>query len=454
MTSPKKPVIVAMAFPGDGHSGPILRACCHLATQGFMVWLIASSEYESPALSVGVSRFFRHPNHFMLFPEILRDIVKVPPGMARTNYSFTNVFVRHTPLFVSALQNALEEARREFGPERRVVVLQDIFAGGALPFLYGAPLPAGYDKFPPVISLNVSVLFCTSTDAPPLGTGVSPIGREGDDMLKLHEAVAVGTLEGRDLLNKILKDMACTRLVEGSLADAWHHAPDLTLQPCSPSLEFKRRDLSPKIRFVGGLPLSVPKGSVVPDWLREYATTTKGGEGKRKKLVFVTQGTVDIDHHQLLIPTLRALRSRDDVFVVAVLGSRSAKLPEDVESSLSSPNTLVLDYFPYNEILPYADVFIANGGYGGFMHGVMNGVPMIIAGKGKDKADVAMRVEYAGLGVDLQTAMPSSEQVAAAVDQVLSNPAYRQKAAELKKENEDMNALEKIEEAVMELSTR
>lgn len=86
------------------------------------------------------------------------------------------------------------------------------------------------------------------------------------------------------------------------------------------------------------------------------------------------------------------------------------------------------------------------------MHGVMNGSPMIIAGTSNDKADVANRMENAGLGINLRTATPTTEQISAAVDQILSDASYKQRALEIKKENEEMDSFGRIEKAVLEVA--
>ncbi|KAI6267997.1 hypothetical protein MCOR27_010356 [Pyricularia oryzae] len=452
----EKPLVVAMSLPGAGHTIPVMRAAAHLASRGFDVWFVTAADFESSALSSGIARFFPSPSPFALHPDLMAGYMDLPEGPARLDFVFRNVFLRDTKQYAAALRGALETARAET-PGRRVVVLQDMSAGGALPFIHGAPPPKGYedDGFPPVVSLNVSVIFCTSADAPPIGFPVDPVGREGEEVLRLHGEFNAGTAETRAMLNVILGEMGCTRRVE-ALADAWLEGPDLTLQLCSPGLEYRRRDLSPKIRFVGGLPLPEGKGGPLPDWLREHVEAQResqaNGQAKRRKLVFVTQGTVDIDHSELLIPALQGLGAREDLFVVGVLGRKGARLPESVESSLPSANVKVLDYFSYNDILPHADVFITNGGYGGFMHGVMNGSPMIIAGVSNDKGDVANRMENAGLGINLRTATPTPEQISAAVDQVLADSSYKQRALEIKKENEEMDSFARIEKAVLEVA--
>lgn len=86
------------------------------------------------------------------------------------------------------------------------------------------------------------------------------------------------------------------------------------------------------------------------------------------------------------------------------------------------------------------------------MHGVMNGSPMIIAGVSNDRGDVANRMENAGLGINLRTATPTPEQISAAVDQVLADSSYKQRALEIKKENEEMDSFARIEKAVLEVA--
>jgi UDP:flavonoid glycosyltransferase YjiC (YdhE family) len=66
-------------------------------------------------------------------------------------------------------------------------------------------------------------------------------------------------------------------------------------------------------------------------------------------------------------------------------------------------NSRVINFFPFNDILSHSNVFITNGGYGGFQHAVGNGVPVICAGVTQDKPEVAMRVEWAGLGLNIRT---------------------------------------------------
>jgi UDP:flavonoid glycosyltransferase YjiC (YdhE family) len=78
-------------------------------------------------------------------------------------------------------------------------------------------------------------------------------------------------------------------------------------------------------------------------------------------------------------------------------------------------NAYVAEWIPYSVLMPHVDVMITNGGYGGVQHAIRYGIPVVVAGESADKAEVAARVEYAGVGVNLRTAHPSPDAIAAAV---------------------------------------
>ncbi len=91
---------------------------------------------------------------------------------------------------------------------------------------------------------------------------------------------------------------------------------------------------------------------------------------------------------------------------------------------------------PYPALMPYVDVMVTNGGYGGVQYALSHGVPLVVAGETSDKAEVAARVAHSGVGVDLHTARPSPEAVRAAVDRVQGDAGYRAAAQRLRAEIE------------------
>lgn len=353
----EKPLIVAIAYPADGHAGPVLRALSHLTSRGYEAWALTGDRYKDQAMASGVERFFTLPDPFAIHGELLMEgIADVPPGLKQFDFEIQRVFIRDMAKFAEAVRGTLETARAEKGPGRKIVVVQDMAATGTAPFLFGAPPPQGFEEtgFPPVLSINASMNFHSSLDVPPLGMPIDAADRTDEVIRKMYEAYAEDMQGSRDLFNKIATELGATRHITGLLTDAWLDVPDLTVQLTSPSLEYPRRDLQENYRYLGGLPMPPRKGGQMAEWLQSFLDDQAG-----RALVFVTQGTVDINHTELLIPTLQALSGREDLFVVGVLGVKDGRLPEDVEAGLGS-NVKVLDYFPYSEILPYADVFVAN----------------------------------------------------------------------------------------------
>ncbi len=74
---------------------------------------------------------------------------------------------------------------------------------------------------------------------------------------------------------------------------------------------------------------------------------------------------------------------------------------------------------------------ITNGGYNGVQVALANGVPLVAGGSTEDKPEVAARIAWAGLGVNLKTATPTPEQLRAAVRTVLDDSAYRERARQM-----------------------
>lgn len=121
------------------------------------------------------------------------------------------------------------------------------------------------------------------------------------------------------------------------------------------------------------------------------------------------------------MPTLRALET-EDVLVIATTGGAAIdtlKLP-------SLPANVRLEPFiPHAHLLPHVDVMVTNGGYNGVQMALANGVPLVVAGQTEEKPEIAARVEWAKVGINLRTKSPNPEQVRNAVKTLLTNSSYR-----------------------------
>ncbi len=95
---------------------------------------------------------------------------------------------------------------------------------------------------------------------------------------------------------------------------------------------------------------------------------------------------------------------------------------------------LIEDFIDYDAVMPYASVYVTNGGYGGVMLALQHKLPIVAGGIHEGKDDIAARVHFNGVGIDLKTETPKAGQIRRAVETVLSDHQYRRQAQQLSEE--------------------
>lgn len=115
-------------------------------------------------------------------------------------------------------------------------------------------------------------------------------------------------------------------------------------------------------------------------------------------------------------------------------------------------NARVQAFISFDHWLPQAALLITNGGYGSINAALDHGVPLIVAGTGEDKLEAATRVVAAGCGINLHTSTPDEAQLRQAVQQILAQPLYRQRAALVQADYARHDALAAIAEEVAALT--
>ena len=445
MAPSAKPLLLFCATPGHGHVMPVRAVAKALVAQGYEAIFTTNDEFQSMIEEFGAAfvPLFGRANFSMstintLFPN--EDRSGPPAGPYRLARALKYIFGSTIPAQHESVQVILRGIE-EREPGRRVVIIQECMFWGTLPILLGAEglKPAG------VISLGISPLPLAGPGIPPFGLGLpfdsSPAGIEKyEGMSTVREEMYEELTES---LNEIFEGFGLGNMKE-HIMDLHVTAPDRWIQMCIPSLEYPRPDPPPGLRFGGALPgghRSVTKA--MPDWWEDVTVNTP-----KKRIVFVSQGTATDLYEKLIIPTLQGLANCEDVIVVAALGREGATLPDDFK--LPS-NARVGDFIPFDELLPYADVFVTNGGYGGFQHAVSHGTPLIVAGLAADKPEGAARVEWAGLGVNMRTEVPTPEAVKVAVETVLSDGKYKERAVALEGEVGNYDIFETVIQSIEEL---
>ncbi|KAJ6445035.1 UDP-glucuronosyl/UDP-glucosyltransferase [Purpureocillium lavendulum] len=441
----KNPLLFFTSFPGEGHTNPVLAIAASMVTRGYDVTYLCSPSYRERITEIG-AEYLELPwdlNGPPVEGELDRE--KVPIGLDRAAKQLSHVFYHALPIRVEAIRRTLEELRAR-DPSRQIIMIEDAINMGSMPFRYGKPLPQGFDAMPRTIGISPTPLMVRSKDTAPFLLGLPPdssdSGRQRNEWLQrlVHDGPFKPLVEA---WRRSLKDCGCTVVPSGSPLSAWYEGYDNLVMLCSPSLEYKLSDMPSSIEFAGCLPRrGISKTLQYPEWWPEVMGYAQSAD---KKIVFVSQGTVNMNWSELLIPTMRAFADRDDVLVIAALGRRGAAL--DASTAVPS-NARVIDYFPYDALLPLADVFVSNAGYGAFCHAVTNGVPGVFAGQTEDKSEVSMRGEWAGFAVNMRTQRPGITELREAVETVFQDKRFKARAVELKDENEALDCLTRIEQVV------
>ncbi|KAJ9149742.1 Glycosyltransferase [Pleurostoma richardsiae] len=461
----RRPFLLFLAHPLTGHLTPAVRVASALHSRGWPVFVLGPTAHQARIAASGATFFPLQGDADLddlayYSPDNPRP--PVPDYYARDWRQRNLVDVeaqclRPIPAQWASVKAALKVLHAR-DPSRQVVVVCEAVFHGLMPLFYGATLPEGVPR-PRSICLSVTVPLIRSVDLPPFGPykrlafDPSPEGRARN--AAAWERWDERRAPLRRMLDEKLLEAGAARGVDGSfLAGANYLCHDIVLQLGVPGFFYPRSDWPAKFRFAGIiLAAQPPPGGWgnLPAWWDDVLSAADPLDGsRRKKVVVVAQGTVEFDPHDLIIPTIRALAGRtDDVLVVAILGRRGATLPPN---EALPANVRVADYLSYEAVLPHADVWVHNAGYGAVTHGIAHGVPMVVAGEGQDKPENARRVAYSRIGIDLDTGRPGAEAVRKAVEEVLADGKFRERVEELRAEAEALDCFDCVERAVTELT--
>ncbi|MBY0256391.1 glycosyltransferase [Methylorubrum populi] len=418
--------VLLAATPLTGHVNPMLAVGRLLADRGDSVTFVTDPAF-APQVHAAGFHFIPCPDHgaaSYLEPHL-------PPGPERWSNEFARRFIDPMPGQAALLRELIEDEA------------PDMIVAGSM-FLGVLPLLQSSRPRPRIVVLNVSVLFLDRADGAPVGLGLPPARDENERAryLTLGAAIDLGFVGPvRAHADGRLAALGLPPL-PASLTQSIVQLPDVFLQQGVPGFEFECRAPPRNLRFIGLLPLGrslAPR----PSWWDEL-------DGDRA-VVLVTQGTLaNGDLTQLVVPTLAALADRDDLLVVATTGGKSV----DALGTKLPPNARVASFLPFDAIFPKVDVFVTNGGYGSVLQSLAAGVPIVAAGKTEDKAEVAARVGWSGVGIDLGTSTPTGAVLGGAIDRVLSEPGFRRRAQAMAADFEELDAGREILGAIDELFHR
>ena len=404
--------VLFACVPADGHFNPLIRLAKHLQQEGYEVGWYAASKYESKLEKLQISMFrFRKEIDLTISQAELEfpERAKIKGALNKLKFDLEEFFIKRGPVYFEDIREIYESFPFD-------LLVADIAFTGSIFVKEILKIP--------VISIGVLPLIETSGDLAPSGLGMEP---PSDTIDRIQHAVlrfAVKNIllrKPNQLFHQLLAEKGIAKS-NTFLFDLIIKKSDYVLQSGTPGFEYKRSDLSTHIHFIGPLINKRPvtnASSWFDNRLLNYEI-----------VILVTQGTIEKDPNKLLIPSLEAFRDSGMLLVVATGGWNT----DELKKKYYQPNIIIEDFIDFNDIMPYTDVYITNGGYGGVMMSIENKLPMVVAGVHEGKNEICARVGYFKCGINLKTELPIVKQLQGAVHEVLNNPEYKQNVEKLSDE--------------------
>jgi rhamnosyltransferase subunit B len=195
------------------------------------------------------------------------------------------------------------------------------------------------------------------------------------------------------------------------------HSPTLVLALFSKLLADKQPDWPPQT-VLTGFPLFDGAGSGLPPALARFL------DDGPPPLVFTLGTAVSSNAGPFYEHSAAAakLLGRRAVLILNDPRNRPSTLPDGV---------VAFDYAPFSELFPHAAAIVHHGGIGTTGLAMRSGRPMLVMPCSWDQPDNAARVARLGIGRGISRRRYTPAHVAAELRQLLDDPAYSQRAAEV-----------------------
>jgi len=421
--------ILFACFPADGHFNPLTGLAMYLKERGCDVRWYTSDHYAQKLKRLGIFHYGFDKaldTNASKIEEVFPEREQHTSQVKKLVFDMIHAFILRGPEYYEDIK----DIKKDFDFD--LMVADIAFTG--IPFVK--------EKLKvPVISVGVFPLTETSKDLPPAGLGLTPsnsfFGRRKQDVLRF---IADNFLFARP--NKVMNDVLAAYGIDSeglNLFDINIKKSNLFLQSGTPGFEYKRSDLGKNIRYIGAL-LPYAKKKLNTLWYDERLR-------RFEKVVLVTQGTVEKDINKLIVPTLEAFKNSKYLVIVTTGGSQTKELRE----LYPDVNFIIEDFIPFEEIMPYADIYISNGGYGGVLLGIQHQLPMIVAGVHEGKNEICARIGYFKLGINLKTEKPTIDQLRESAREIIANNMYTENVKNLAGEFRQYDPNELFAQYVTEL---
>jgi MGT family glycosyltransferase len=397
--------IIVITVPIEGHFNPFMPIITGLVHNGHEVICFAGRKFQKKVMNTGAT-FLPPPlkwdtsiqETYEVFPELRNK-----SGLAQLKLYIKLVMFDPIPDLINDLKDKIEN----FQPD---LIISDTF------LIVGSWVTEFYTI--PSVRISVLPLSIPGKNIPPFGLGLLP----GKSLFSKLRNEILRWFFNKLIFNEIQKNgdeirdrIGLPALGKSFVKKEFDNA-DLFLHTSIPDFEYPREAFPPELRFIGPIIMPPNIDYKNPVWWPEIK--------KDVPVVLINQGTVAKDYDDLILPAIEALKSEKIILIaVPVKDGEITDLPENVHTE---------SFIPFGNILPFIDLLITNGGFGGTQNALAHGIPIIIAGATEDKMEVAARLEYSGAGINLKKQKPTSRDILKAYRKIMSDQSYKQKAKELK----------------------
>ncbi len=195
----------------------------------------------------------------------------------------------------------------------------------------------------------------------------------------------------------------------------------LYLVPGAPELDHGRPDLPPSVRYVGPCLWDGPPDQPPPAWVGEIPAG--------RPCVLVDEGALYTREPRLLRMAARALA---DLPLSVVLLAGRGRDPSALDLGPLASNVTLRPHAPLSGLLPRAQALIANGNTEPVLAALQAGLPLVVLPSIWDQAELAWRVQESGVGLRLASWTCTPPRMRQAVQRVLEEPAFRERAAAMR----------------------
>lgn len=416
--------------PADGHFNPLTGLAKYLQALGCDVRWYASPIFKDKLNKLDIPHYqFKKAkdinalNLLDMLPE--RQFLSDPAE--KLDFDLIHVFGNRAPEYYEDIQQIHETFDFD------LFIADSCFS--AIPFV-------SKKMNIPVVSIGVIPLAENSVDVAPYGTALPPAANDMEraayaDIQKAMSAVVFK--RSMDAYSAILSEYSIEH-TRSLLFDTLIRQSDLYLQIGSQGFEYERSDLGVNVRFIGALLPYQGKKTNIP-WFDQRLKTYR-------KVVLVTQGTVENDTTKIIQPTLEAFENTDTLVIATTGGNGTA----DLRKRFKSNNIIIEDFISFADVMPYADVYVTNGGYGGTLLSIHHELPMVAAGVHEGKNEVCARISHFNCGINLNTETPSSTEIRYAVEKVMTDKSYKTAVTHLSKTLNVSHADQQCAGLVIEMS--